>query len=178
MLFQKYPDYGSLRIFGSKCFPCLRDYVKNKLELPSLPCVFLGYSDHYKSIAVITLPLLVCTSRSMLSLMIIPSHLRIPGLYINFIILLQIFLIFRNGLQIHQPQIWTQTQATWTVTLIHASILPLLNSHKTVTRSFHNHHRHWVLMNLMNIIFNMLRVPHQFHHIHHLLPLAPLHQLI
>lgn len=48
MLFQKYPDYGSLRIFGSKCFPCLRDYVKNKLELPSLPCVFLGYSDHYK----------------------------------------------------------------------------------------------------------------------------------
>ena len=41
-------DYSFLRVFGSKCFPYLRGYAKNKLEPHSLPCVFLGYSEFYK----------------------------------------------------------------------------------------------------------------------------------
>ncbi|KAJ8619993.1 hypothetical protein MRB53_028522 [Persea americana] len=47
-LFGRIPDYGSLRIFGSRCFPYLWDYAKTKFDPRSLPCVFLGYSDQYK----------------------------------------------------------------------------------------------------------------------------------
>ncbi|KAJ8631003.1 hypothetical protein MRB53_024326 [Persea americana] len=47
-LFGRIPDYGSLRIFGSHCFPYLRDYARTKFDPRSLPCVFLGYSDQYK----------------------------------------------------------------------------------------------------------------------------------
>ncbi|KAF7142376.1 hypothetical protein RHSIM_Rhsim05G0026100 [Rhododendron simsii] len=44
----KKPNYASLRVFGSRCFPYLRDYAKNKFDPKSLPCVFLGYSEFYK----------------------------------------------------------------------------------------------------------------------------------
>ncbi|OMO62605.1 Integrase, catalytic core [Corchorus capsularis] len=47
-LFHKTPDYSSLRVFGSLCFPYLRDPSKTKLDPKSLPCVFLGYSHQYK----------------------------------------------------------------------------------------------------------------------------------
>ena len=47
-LFGRILDYGSLQIFGSRCFPYLRDYAKTKFDPQSLPCVFLGYSDQYK----------------------------------------------------------------------------------------------------------------------------------
>lgn len=48
LLFGKEPDYSSLRVFGSRCFPCLREYAKNKFEPESLACVFLGYSEKHK----------------------------------------------------------------------------------------------------------------------------------
>lgn len=32
LLFGKEPDYSSLRVFGSRCFPYLREYAKNKFE--------------------------------------------------------------------------------------------------------------------------------------------------
>lgn len=44
----KKPDYSSLRVFGSRCFPCLRRITQNKFDPKSLPCVFLGYSEFYK----------------------------------------------------------------------------------------------------------------------------------
>lgn len=48
LLFGKEPDYSSLRVFGSRCFPYLREYAKNKFEPKSLPCVFLGYNQKHK----------------------------------------------------------------------------------------------------------------------------------
>ncbi|KAL5715327.1 hypothetical protein ACHQM5_017160 [Ranunculus cassubicifolius] len=47
-LYGRVPNYASLRVFGCRCFPYLRDYAKNKFDPRSLPCVFLGYSDQYK----------------------------------------------------------------------------------------------------------------------------------
>ncbi|KAK9211490.1 hypothetical protein WN943_000867 [Citrus x changshan-huyou] len=41
-------DYSSLRVFGSRCLPCLRRITQNKFDPKSLPCVFLGYSEFYK----------------------------------------------------------------------------------------------------------------------------------
>lgn len=48
LLFQTKPDYSSLRVFGSACYPCLRSIQAHKLEPKSLQCVFLGYSSQYK----------------------------------------------------------------------------------------------------------------------------------
>ena len=47
-LYDKKPDYTSLRSFGSACFPTLRDYAENKFNPCSLKCVFLGYNEKYK----------------------------------------------------------------------------------------------------------------------------------
>ena len=44
----KPPVYTALRVFGCKCYPYLRPYMKNKLDPKSLPCVFLGYNEKYK----------------------------------------------------------------------------------------------------------------------------------
>lgn len=43
-LFNQSPNYDKLRVFGCLCFPWLRPYTNNKLEVRSLPCVFMGYS--------------------------------------------------------------------------------------------------------------------------------------
>lgn len=42
------PDYGSFRVFGTRCYPCLCDYAKDKFDARSLPCLFLGYSHQFK----------------------------------------------------------------------------------------------------------------------------------
>lgn len=44
----KAPVYTSLRVFGCKCYPYLRPYMKNKFDPKSLVCVFLGYNENYK----------------------------------------------------------------------------------------------------------------------------------
>ncbi|KAK9229716.1 hypothetical protein WN944_022680 [Citrus x changshan-huyou] len=41
-------DSSSLRVFGSRCFPCLRRITQNKFDPKSLPCVFLAYGEFYK----------------------------------------------------------------------------------------------------------------------------------
>ena len=43
-----HPDYTSLRVFGSKCFPYTWDTRKNKFDPKTVPCVFVGYSDKHK----------------------------------------------------------------------------------------------------------------------------------
>ncbi|KAL0845520.1 hypothetical protein Bca101_018766 [Brassica carinata] len=48
VLHGKPPVYTALRVFGCKCYPYLRPYMKNKLDPKSLPCVFLGYNEKYK----------------------------------------------------------------------------------------------------------------------------------
>ncbi|KAM1024520.1 hypothetical protein ACFX2C_037789 [Malus domestica] len=47
-LFQKAPDYTSLKVFGCCCFPWLKPYTSSKLDPKSTPCVFLGYSLNHK----------------------------------------------------------------------------------------------------------------------------------
>lgn len=51
-LYKRLPEYGKLRVFGSKYFPNLRAYRNNKLEDKSAPFLFMGYpanSDGYIS---------------------------------------------------------------------------------------------------------------------------------
>ena len=48
LLFNKTPDYISLRTFGCLCFPHLRAYNSNKLQPRSSACVFLGYDSSRK----------------------------------------------------------------------------------------------------------------------------------
>lgn len=43
-LFQQTPNYHKLRVFGCACYPWLRLYANNKLEMRSTECTFLGYS--------------------------------------------------------------------------------------------------------------------------------------
>lgn len=48
-LFCEAPNYQSLRVFGSLCYPWLRPYAHHKLEAKSKPCVYLGFSIPYHS---------------------------------------------------------------------------------------------------------------------------------
>lgn len=45
-LFGKHPDYHSLKVFGCRCFPYLKD--KNKFSPKTYPCVFIGYDSLQK----------------------------------------------------------------------------------------------------------------------------------
>lgn len=47
-LFLKLLDYKFLKVFGTTCWPHLRPYNHHKLDLRSLPCLFLGYGDSHK----------------------------------------------------------------------------------------------------------------------------------
>ena len=47
-LYNKVPDYNFLKTFGCLFFPYLRPWNIHKLEFPSLPCIFLGYSSKHK----------------------------------------------------------------------------------------------------------------------------------
>ena len=42
------PDYSHFRVFGCACWPNLRPYNSHKLQLRSIRCVFLGYSNMHK----------------------------------------------------------------------------------------------------------------------------------
>lgn len=42
-MFGKTPEYHKLRIFGSKCFPCLRPYKSDNLSEKLCLCIFVGY---------------------------------------------------------------------------------------------------------------------------------------
>ncbi|GAU39478.1 hypothetical protein TSUD_159100 [Trifolium subterraneum] len=48
LLFNVCPDYTQLKVFGCLCFPHLRPYNKNKLQLRSSPCIYLGVSLQHK----------------------------------------------------------------------------------------------------------------------------------
>jgi hypothetical protein len=47
-LFNRSPDYTSLRSFGCLCFPLLRPYANHKLSFRSKPCILLGYAANQK----------------------------------------------------------------------------------------------------------------------------------
>jgi transposase InsO family protein len=47
-IYDKHPDYSSLRTFGCACWPNMRPYNSRKLEFRSKRCVFLGYSHKHK----------------------------------------------------------------------------------------------------------------------------------
>ncbi|WVZ48786.1 hypothetical protein U9M48_000195 [Paspalum notatum var. saurae] len=47
-LFDKKPEYSSLRVFGCACWPNLRPYNDRKLQYRSKQCAFLGYSSLHK----------------------------------------------------------------------------------------------------------------------------------
>lgn len=48
LLYNQRPDFGSLKIFGCLCFPCLRPYNAHKLQFRSSPCTFIGYNNTHK----------------------------------------------------------------------------------------------------------------------------------
>jgi hypothetical protein len=43
------PDYSCFQVFECACMPNLRPYNSYKLQFPSIRCVFLRYSNMYKS---------------------------------------------------------------------------------------------------------------------------------
>lgn len=55
-LYGKYPDYLSLKVFGCRCFPYLRDRGGNKFSPKSYPCIFVGYSGEHKGYRSFHLP--------------------------------------------------------------------------------------------------------------------------
>lgn len=48
VLFHTPLDYKFLKVFGSACWPNLRQYNPNKLQPRSLRCVFMGYNLRHK----------------------------------------------------------------------------------------------------------------------------------
>ena len=48
MLHGHHPDYASLRVFGSKCFPYTWDTKHNKFDPKSILCIFVGYSEKHR----------------------------------------------------------------------------------------------------------------------------------
>jgi histone deacetylase 1/2 len=63
MLYNKYPSYSHLRVFGCLCFPLFPSNTIHKLQPRSTPCVFLGYpSNHrgYKCLNLTTNKIIIC----------------------------------------------------------------------------------------------------------------------
>ncbi|RVW33283.1 Retrovirus-related Pol polyprotein from transposon RE1 [Vitis vinifera] len=48
LLYGYSPHYENFHPFGCRVYPCLRDYMPNKLSPRSIPCIFLGYSPSHK----------------------------------------------------------------------------------------------------------------------------------
>lgn len=46
-LYGTFPNYYSLRVFGSKCYPYTWDTKQNKFDPKTPPCIFLGYSNQH-----------------------------------------------------------------------------------------------------------------------------------
>lgn len=42
-LFDSFPNYSTLCVFGYLCYPWLRPYSSHKLDTQSILCIFLGY---------------------------------------------------------------------------------------------------------------------------------------
>lgn len=57
LLYQRIPDYTSLKVFGSQCFPCIRTILIDKLSAKSLACIFIGYNAHHKGYKCLHVPL-------------------------------------------------------------------------------------------------------------------------
>lgn len=47
LLYKRVFYYSFLRVFGFKCFPCLRSYNVHKLQTRFVSCTFLGYSSKH-----------------------------------------------------------------------------------------------------------------------------------
>lgn len=47
-LFSSKPNYSTLKVFGSACYPWLRPYSQHKLAPRTKRCLFIGYSLNYK----------------------------------------------------------------------------------------------------------------------------------
>ena len=61
--------YDNFHPFGCCVYPCLRDYMPNKLSPCSIPCIFLGIVPLIKGFVVMIPPPLSYTSPAMLNLM-------------------------------------------------------------------------------------------------------------
>ncbi|RVW73295.1 Retrovirus-related Pol polyprotein from transposon RE1 [Vitis vinifera] len=48
LLYGYSPHYENFHPFGCRVYPCLHDYMPNKLSPRSIPCIFLGYSPSHK----------------------------------------------------------------------------------------------------------------------------------
>lgn len=48
LLYHKTLSLDSLRVFGCACYPLLKPYNSNKLQVKTIQCIFLGYALGYK----------------------------------------------------------------------------------------------------------------------------------
>lgn len=48
LLYGNQPNYSTLRVFGTRCYPYTWDTKRNKFDPKSISCVFVGYSDKHK----------------------------------------------------------------------------------------------------------------------------------
>lgn len=48
LIFNHYPDYSFLKVFGCACFHFLKPYNRTKLQFRSAKCLFLGYSNTHR----------------------------------------------------------------------------------------------------------------------------------
>ena len=55
LVYNKEPEYGSLKNFGCTCYPCLRPYTTSKLDSRSERCVFLSYSAFHSGYRCLSL---------------------------------------------------------------------------------------------------------------------------
>lgn len=53
VLHHQSPNFSTLKVFGCLCYPLLRSYNENKLDLRSEPAVLLGYITTYKGYKVL-----------------------------------------------------------------------------------------------------------------------------
>lgn len=109
LLFRKHPDYTYLRIFGTTCYPHLRPYNSHKLDLCSLPCLFIRYKPLHRGLITILygieLPpnlfvFLFCPAK--ISLILEPSpFLLLVSLYYERAFLFILYSLAQGGMLAH-----------------------------------------------------------------------------